>query len=111
MKIEYIPFRSLPENREGIVFLGVGGDLQKWICRLSRQMKSAGATPTAAQTLLFEQAIRPSDSICGRTDLVLVFRRDAPFNLTRLALWRQTSGYPVLWLSDFRFNYRNDYAS
>lgn len=94
---------DLSLNREGLVLLGAGGDLQEWIDGVTGLLKEQGIA-TDAFEVTEAHAVTTSG---GRVDLLLLFD-PATVDLGRLALWRLRFG-DCSWLSDYVHNYANDH--
>lgn len=97
-------FDDLPKDKEGLVFLGAGGNPQKWIDGVTNILKKKKIAP---DDYAFEGALVLKTSE-GRTDLCLLLAEGV--NAGRLALWRLEFG-DCSWLSDYLVNYRGQHAT
>ena len=103
MKITEQPFSVLKSTQEGIVLLGAGGNPQEWIDGVFKTWKKEKLTTGPTPEAVFSKAFLLKTS-GGRTDLALTFKRKAPIDLGRLALWRLQFG-DCSWVSDYKVNY------
>lgn len=91
------------KHSEGIVMLGAGGDLNEWVVGVSKSIHEFGAAPTSDPSSLWESAHRLTTT-GGRTDLLLVLKKDSNLDIGKLAMWRLRFG-DCSWLSDYVVNY------
>ncbi len=103
------------ENKEfGMIVLGAGGAIQKWIYRIEEILKEQGVVekdkPTFSGAKLIEGNIAGKD---GRRDLLLIFNAAAKVKLGKLAMWRLAiyNQIQISWVEDFIPNYGKDYGA
>lgn len=94
-------------GKEGLVFLGCGGDLQEWISGINEVLNEEGIGQGTFEEKFSE--VNVTQSTGGRTDLTFVFCLEPKLDLGRLAMWRLRFGQ-CSWLSDFVVNYRDQYG-
>ena len=100
--------RNISTNKdEGIVILGAGGDPQEWIKGICVDWKKKEISPTDVPEETFQE-IHLLISTGGRRDLAMVFKKEAPLNIGRMAMWRLQFG-DCSWISDFVVNYKKHY--
>ena len=95
------------QGKEGMVFLGAGGDIQDWIKGIPEYLKRDSIASSDKIEDLFESAYVLT-STGGRTDLALVFAEKTQLSIGRLAIWRLQMGN-CSWISDFVVNYKSHY--
>ncbi len=110
--IKTITFSELSELKElGIVILGAGGELIKWVKGFDKILKEEEIVKGRYNTFNFAARITGNRlGKDGRTDLVLLFNPKNKINVGKLAMWRIKMG-DISWAEDFVVNYRKDYLS
>lgn len=95
------------EDKEGIVFLGAGGPLNKWVDGVTEILFKEGIASSKNPEEVwsgFEVLI----STAGRHDLVFWLKDENDLNIEKLAMWRLRFGDCLL-VSDFVENYADQY--
>lgn len=107
--ISFQEFKKIYDNtrRDGLVFLGAGGDLQDWIKGVPEYLLKEGIAISEKFEDSFQDAYVMTSS-GGRIDLAFRFKQEYTLNLSKLALWRVRFGH-CSWISDFFINYREHY--
>jgi len=105
-KIEDRPFSAISRRKEGIVFLGAGGDLKEWVRGVTSELKNQGIVSDMSW---FDDVYTVTSS-GGRTDLVFTFNRKHKINIGKLALWRLEWG-DASWVSDYLVNYAGQHGA
>lgn len=95
-------------NKEGMVFLGAGGNIQDWLKGIPEALKRDDIATSDKIEDLFESA-HVLTSTGGRTDLALIFAEKPQLNIGKLAMWRLRMGNCCSWISDFVVNYKDHY--
>jgi len=109
-RVHLYPFQSLAEKcdqegLEGLVFYGVGGELQKWIEGIYSELKQSKiVTKPIEETFSY---IIKLTTTKGRNDLVFLFRVKAHIDIGKLAIFKVGAG--ASWLSDYIVNYRDQF--
>jgi len=105
-KIEDRPFSAISRRKEGIVFLGAGGDLKEWVSGVTSELKNQGIVSDPSW---FDDVYTVTTS-GGRTDLVFTFNRKHKINIGKLAVWRLHWG-DASWVSDYLVNYAGQHGT
>lgn len=92
------------KDKEGMVFLGAGGDIQEWIEGISTTLHERGISSAGRSDNIWENAFQLTTT-GGRVDLFLEFKgENNPLNIGKLAMWRLNFG-DCSWWSDYTVNY------
>ena len=105
-KIEDRPFSAISRRKEGIVFLGAGGDLKEWVQGVTGELQNQGIVSDMSW---FDDVYTVTTS-GGRTDLVFTFNRKHKINIGKLAIWRLEWG-DASWVSDYLENYAGQHGA
>jgi hypothetical protein len=99
-------FDSMYNYREGLVFLGCGGDLNEWYHGVVEEIleKEGLATRDDFQRPFFLTTRR------GRIDLVLPFAIDGKCDIGKLSMWRLRFG-SCSWISDYVVNFKKNHVN
>jgi len=104
--MNYTKFNDFVESttdKEGIVILGAGGDLEEWINGIAGILKEEGiSTASTLEELFIERFLLKTTG--GRTDLALVVDFDKA-EVGKMAMWRLRL-LKCCWISDYKDNYR-----
>lgn len=108
MNIKKIKFKKLSDlNKEGIIFLGCGGDLQELVIGITKTMFNDGVIsyedPKDNWSKIY--VLKTTE---GRTDLCFIPNKYT--QLERIALWRLRFG-KTNWVSDYLVNYRDHHEA
>ncbi len=111
-KIDEIKFSTLlsfPPDKEGILFLGAGGDLNEWVEGISERLHADGVTTSPKPEDNFSEfyVLKTSG---GRNDLLMVFAPEHKFDVGSLAVWRLRFG-DNSWLSDYKVNHSEQHLN
>lgn len=103
-KVSFSTFKKQTVKQEGLVLLGTGGDLNQWIDGVYRSLQGEGIAPEdEGPESSFSKAYLLTTT-GGRQDLVLMFAKDTPLNIGKMAIWRLRVG-DNSWVSDYKVNY------
>lgn len=102
-KIGFSAFLDKTKGKEGIVCLGAGGDLQKWIKGIPEMWVEEKISKTKSPEKCFSNTYKLV-STGGRTDLAMIFKKDSNLNIGKMAMWRLRFG-DCSWISDYKTNY------
>jgi len=113
-KVVDIPFNEFvvmtQVNKEGIVLLGAGGDLDQWIEGVSGQLKEEEIATSGDPADLWEHTFYRLTTTGGRTDLAMIFKSSSNvIDIGKMAMWRLRFG-DCSWISDYIVNYRNQHG-
>lgn len=106
MNVNEATFMNLMEigrDKDGLVLLGAGGDLQEWIDGVKSLLKEGGVASPEFEVTEAHKVTTTS----GRTDLLLLFDWST-VNVGKLAIWRIGFG-DCSWLSDYVNNYADQH--
>lgn len=87
---------------EGIIFLGAGGDLNEWINGINDILNSEEIGTGEIEDKF--SGVYQTETTGGRTDLILIFKKESKLSMGKLAMWRLRFG-DASWLSDYVVNY------
>ena len=105
-EIEDRPFSAISRRKEGIIFLGAGGDLKEWVQGVTSELENQGIVSDMSW---FDDVYTVTTS-GGRTDLVFTFNRKHKINIGKLAMWRLQWG-DASWISDYLVNYAGQHGA
>lgn len=94
-------------KNEGLVFLGVGGDLQEWVDGIPLILNKENIIPSKTPENTFS-GVYTFKTTGGRTDLAFVFKEGADIKIGILAVWRLMYG-GCSWISDYIVNYADQH--
>lgn len=102
-KIGFDEFEEMTRNKkEGLVPLGTGGELMDWVNGITDELTDEGIAEGTADDLF--EAVFELTTTGGRTDLGMIFKKDAKIDIGKMALWRLRFG-DCSWISDYLDNY------
>jgi hypothetical protein len=105
VKIRKTNFNELAElehsGKEGIVFLGTGGEIKDWTDGIQEAWTEAGFEIVLTEALVVTTS-------GGRTDTLMLFEK-AEADFPKLVMWRLAFG-ECPWLSDYVYNYIDHHA-
>jgi hypothetical protein len=107
-KIDFLKFRDLVKGKEGIVLLGAGGNLNEWVDGVVDVLFKEKIVDVSDPGNIFDSAYELK-STGGRSDLALIFNKNAKINIGKMAMWRLRFG-DCSWISDFIVNYAEHYG-
>lgn len=87
---------------EGIIFLGSGGDINEWINGINDILNSEDIGTGEIEDKF--SGVYRTETTGGRTDLILIFKKESKLSMGKLAMWRLRFG-DASWLSDYVVNY------
>lgn len=105
-EIEDRPFTAISRRKEGIIFLGAGGDLKEWVRGVTSELETQGIVSDQSW---FDDVYTVTTS-GGRTDLVFTFNPKHKINIGKLAIWRLQWG-DASWISDYLVNYADQHGA
>lgn len=106
--INFEEFNYLASNYEGIVLLGSGGDLSKYVDGISQMFFDEKISQTVDPYEMFSD-IYLLETTEGRSDLAFIFNPDYDFDIGKMAIWRLCFG-DCSWVSDYVVNYSSQFA-
>ncbi len=104
----FAEFQSEVNGKEGIVLLGCGGDLQEWVQGVTSSLHESNCIFSVTPSVSFSDFIVLKTN-GGRTDLVMMFKKDANISIGRMAMWRLQFG-DCSWVSDYIVNYADQHG-
>lgn len=112
MGIEKVSFASFEDKviknkEEGLVLLGCGGDKVEWIDGVTTMLQEQDIIPKGSAESLWGDILELTTN-GGRSDIVLIFRKDVKYDLGRMAIWRLNFG-ECSWVSDYLVNFEGDH--
>lgn len=112
LNIEIVKFEKFLELRgsqkEGLVFLGAGGDPNEWINGVSELLSKEGVAESSNSDILWDRFFLTLTT-GGRRDLLFLFKKDSSIDFGKLAMWRLRFG-DCSWLSDYVVNYADQHG-
>jgi hypothetical protein len=105
-KLTFEDFKNKVIDKDGIVLLGCGGDLNEWINGVGTEFNEDSITEIKDLDILFPERYVLTTS-GGRIDLALVVDFNV-VNTGKLAMWRIRFG-DCSWINDYIYNYANQY--
>ena len=106
-KIEFEELKEQMVEKEGIVCLGCGGDLNDWIQGVTDSLNDANVTKEKDPNKIFSEYFKLATT-GGRIDLVFEFGESNVFDMGRMAIWRLEFG-DCSWISDYLINYASQH--
>ena len=106
-QITWQDFKGSLNKEEGLVFLGTQGP-GEWINGIFGLLKEVRIVPEELKHKDVFSRINTLTTTGGRTDLVFIFKKNAPIDLDKLAIWRLQFG-DCSWLSDYMVNYKSQH--
>lgn len=106
-EVSFRKFKSLTKDKDGLVLLGAGGDLNDWIKGISSALYDEGVASSNKPVDLWSGAYVLTTS-GGRTDLALMFNDGDALDIGKLAMWRLRFG-DASWVSDYVVNYADQH--
>ena len=107
-EISFSGFKEISKEKEGIVVLGAGGDLNEWINGVSETLFEEQISLSKDPSDMFEQTLYHLISTGGRNDLAFIFSKDSKLDIGKMAMWRLRFG-SCSWISDYVVNYSSHF--
>ena len=106
-QIRFLDFVKRAKKKEGLVILGAGEPHEEWITGITKLLQEEKILDGELEDIWSEFFLLKSTG--GRHDLVMVFKKNPPINIGKMAIWRLQFG-DISWISDFIVNYRKHYS-
>ena len=105
-KLSFSDLQNDYKEKEGLVILGAGGDLNEWIHGITNELHEQKIIDSKNPSSHFNFRVLKTSG--GRTDLLFEFKEDSKIQIGKMAIWRLQFG-DNSWLSDYLVNYKDQH--